>query len=58
MLAAVESGGWGSRGRWSIALLGETLRMGLGETESGEGLWAAYLVIWQVWPVVDQEVST
>lgn len=26
--------------------------------ESGEGLWAVYLIIWQAWPVVDQEVST
>lgn len=46
MLAAVEAGGWGSRGRWSIALLGETLRMGLGETEKvekvcGQPIWSS-----------------
>lgn len=58
MFADVEAGERGSQGGWSIALLGETLRMGFGDRESGEGLWSAYLVIWQAWPVDDQEVST
>lgn len=58
MLANVEAGGRGNQGGWSIALLGETLRMGLGDRENGEGLWAVYLVIWQAWPVDDQKVST
>lgn len=36
-----------TRGRWSVAVLGATLRTGSRRTESGKGLWAAYVFIWQ-----------
>lgn len=46
-----------ARGRLSLAALGVTLRIGYCRTQRGEAPQAAFLVIWQAWPVVEQGLS-
>lgn len=39
--------------QWGRSTMDESKEVGLGEQR--EGLWADYLVFWQVWPMVCQE---